>query len=287
MTAASPSSLLSRARRSLLVIAVGFATGVLTLLGQAIFDGDWNRLLNSGAIWVTVAFALGAVMHSDREAAVAGTAALVLALVGYHLAASACRAPLGSSAFVIWTGTAIVGGPVFGIAGRRWRATQDDRASSPSRPRRRLRGRRGLHLVGRPGPLARGLDRGRPRDRAAAPPGRDRRERATALALLVPLAVLGLLAYGVIDRLFLLADRGSEVRPPQLTAVADLTPLRALQLAQRTPGHVQAAARHRGRAAPGDRPRARAVVRCDVGTPCSLKLANNRGRDAHTLVEGP
>jgi hypothetical protein len=33
--------------------------------------------------------------------------------------------------------------------------------------------------------------------------GRDRRERVNALALLVPLALLGLFAYGVIDQLFL------------------------------------------------------------------------------------
>ena len=32
--------------------------------------------------------------------------------------------------------------------------------------------------------------------------GRDRRERVSALALLVPLTLLGLLAYGVIDQLF-------------------------------------------------------------------------------------
>jgi hypothetical protein len=189
----------------MLVIAVGLVTGVLTLLGQAIFDGDWNRLVNSGAIWVTVAFALGAVMHSDREAAVAGTAALVLALVGYHLAASAAETPLGSSALVIWTGTAIVGGPVFGIAGRRWRA-------DTGRPRLVAIALLGAVFVAegaftlwavpdlwRAGSIEVVLG-------IALPVllGRDRRERATALALLVPLTVLGLLAYVVIDRLFLL-----------------------------------------------------------------------------------
>ncbi len=79
----NPSALASRARRGLFVVVVGLTTGVLTLSGQAVLDGDWNRLANSGAIWVTVAFAVGAVMVSDREAVVAGTATLLLALVGY------------------------------------------------------------------------------------------------------------------------------------------------------------------------------------------------------------
>jgi hypothetical protein len=122
-TAAGGSPLLaSRSRRGLLVLVVGLSTGGLTLLGQAVLDGDWNRLANSGAIWVTVAFAVGALMLSDREAAVAGTSVLLLALVGYQLAASVSHASLGGSAFVIWSGTALVGGPVFGLAGRRWHA---------------------------------------------------------------------------------------------------------------------------------------------------------------------
>ena len=205
MTAASPSAHSSRSRRSLLVIAVGLATGVLTLLGQATFDGDWNRLANSGAIWVTVAFMLGSVMSSDREAAVAGIAALVFALIGYQLASSIARLPLGASAFVIWTGTALVGGPVFGIAGRRWRA-------DTGRPRLVAIALLGAVFVAegaytlwavpdlwRAGAVEFVLG-------IAVPIllGRDHRERFTGLALLAVLAPLGLLAYGVIDRLFLL-----------------------------------------------------------------------------------
>ena len=205
MAAWSPRALASRARRGLFVVVVGLATGGLTLLGQAVLDGDWNRLANSGAIWVTVAFAVGALMASDREAVVAGTATLLLALVGYQLAAWVAHASLGGSAFVIWSGTALVGGPVFGLAGRRWRVDSGwTRVVAIS-----LLGAvfvaEGANTLWAIPDLARAgwvevvLGIG-----LVILLGRDLRERATALALLVPLSLLGLLAYAGIDRLFLL-----------------------------------------------------------------------------------
>ena len=205
VTTAVPSALSSRTRRSLLVIAVGLATGALTLAGQAIFDGDWNRLVNSGAIWVAVAFALGAFMSSDREAMIAGIATLVLALAAYQLAAWIAQAPMSASAFAIWTGTALVGGPVFGLAGRRWRV-------DAGRPRLVAIALLGAVFVAE-GAYTLWLIPELWRAGAAevvlglAVPlllGRDHRERLTALGLLAGLAVLGLLAYAAIDRLFLL-----------------------------------------------------------------------------------
>ena len=194
-----------RARRGLLVVVVGLTTGGLTLLGQAVLDEDLNRLANSGAIWVTVAFAVGAVMVSDREAVVAGVATLLLALVGYSVAASVAHSPLGGSAFVIWAGTALVGGPVFGLAGRRWRVdTGWTRVVAIS-----LLGAvfvaEGANTLWAIPDLARAgwvevvLGIG-----LVILLGRDRRERAMAIALLVPFSLLGLLAYAGIDRLFLL-----------------------------------------------------------------------------------
>jgi hypothetical protein len=205
VTTTSPSALASRTRCGLLVLAVGLATGVLTLLGQAVLDGDWNRLANSGAIWVTIAFTLGTVMSSDREAGVAGISALVLALVGYQLASTIAQLPLGASAFVIWTGTALVGGPVFAIAGRRWQADTGRSRLVAIALLGAVFVAEGVYTlwlipdIWRTGVVEVVVG-------VAVPVllGRHRRERATALALLVPLALLGLLAYGVIDRLFLL-----------------------------------------------------------------------------------
>ena len=193
-----------RARRALLVAGAGLATGGLTLLGQAVLDAEWNRLANSGAIWLAVAFAIGSRMASDREAVVAGTATLLFALIGYQLAARVVGASIGVTGLVIWSGTALVGGPVYGFAGRHWGV--------------RARGARifALALLGAVfvaegaftllaiPDLARvgwvevvvGL---------ALPVvlGRDGRERVAGVALLVPLACLGLLAFEIINLLFL------------------------------------------------------------------------------------
>ncbi len=158
-----------RARRSLLVAGAGLATGGLTLLGQAALDAEWNRLANSGAIWLAVAFAVGSRMASDREASVAGSATLLFALVGYELAARVTGASISVAGLVIWSGTALVGGPVLGFAGQRWGV-------------------------------------GAQRGRVLALPvllGRDGRERVASLALLVPLACVGFVAFEMINRLFL------------------------------------------------------------------------------------
>lgn len=204
IAAGGSSALASRARRVLLVV-VGLTTGALTLLGQAVLDGDWNRLVNSGAIWVTVAFAVGAVMVSDREAAVAGTSVLLLALVGYQLAAWVAHASLGGSAFVIWSGTALVGGPVFGLAGRRWRTDAGWTRVVAIALVGAVFVAEGANTLWAIPDLARAgwveviLGLGVP-----ILLGRDRPERVTALALLVPLSLLGMLAFAGIDRLSLL-----------------------------------------------------------------------------------
>jgi hypothetical protein len=193
-----------RARRALLVGGAGLATGGLTLLGQAHLDAEWNRLANSGAIWLAVAFAVGSRMASDREAVVAGTATLLFALVGYQLAARVTGASISVTGLVIWSGTALVGGPVYGLAGRRW-------GVGAGRSRVVALALLGAVFVAEGAytllvipDLARtgwvevvvGL---------ALPVllGRGTRERVAGLALLVPLACVGLLAFEVINRLFL------------------------------------------------------------------------------------
>jgi hypothetical protein len=193
------------ARRSLVVAAVGLAAGLLTLLGQAVLDDDWNRLANSGAVWLTVAFGVGAAMVSDRQAAVAGLGSLLMALLGYQLAASVAQAPMSTSAVLIWSATAIVGGPVFGLSGRRWRS---------DRGRGRLLAMALLGAVY----VAEGANTLLSIPELANAGwaevivgvgvpvvlGRDRAERLGALGLLVPLALLGVLVYQAIDRLFLM-----------------------------------------------------------------------------------
>jgi hypothetical protein len=69
-----------------------------------------------------VAFAVGWRTPSDPTAAVAGLVTLIGALVGYFVSAAVAHAGVSVSTVAIWVGVALVGGPVFGVAGR-WRAT--------------------------------------------------------------------------------------------------------------------------------------------------------------------
>jgi len=110
-----------------LTIGVGVAVGVATLLGQSILPGDWNRLANSGAIWLIASFLVGSRMPTNGRAAVAGMATLVLAVVAYYVAARLAGAGVSTRTVVIWVGTALVGGPVYGVAGHWWRMGPDRR----------------------------------------------------------------------------------------------------------------------------------------------------------------
>jgi hypothetical protein len=193
-----------RAGRWLLVAGAGLATGGLTLLGQAVLDAEWNRLANSGAIWLAVAFAVGSRMASDREAVVAGTATLLFALVGYEVAARVASASIGFAGLVIWSGTALVGGPVYGLAGRRWRVGAGRGRVLALALLGAVFVAEGAYTLLAIPDLARvgwvevvvGL---------ALPLllGRDARERLVGVALLVPIACLGLLVFELINRLFL------------------------------------------------------------------------------------
>jgi len=42
-------------RRLLAIALADLGTGFLTFLGQGVLDASWNRLANSGAIWLLVA----------------------------------------------------------------------------------------------------------------------------------------------------------------------------------------------------------------------------------------
>lgn len=117
-------SAMTRRTLSWLAFAVvaGLVTGSLTLAGQAVLPTEANRLANSGAIWVTVAFAVGWRAPSDLLAALAGLLALIGALVGYFVTAALAEAGVSVSTVAIWVAVALFGGPLFGVAGR-WRAT--------------------------------------------------------------------------------------------------------------------------------------------------------------------
>src|SRR5262245_3824741 len=103
----------SRARWFAMAVVAGLVTGVLTLAGQSVLPGAWNRLANSGAIWVSVAFAIATVAPSIRVAAVGGLVALLSALAGYFGSVATLHVGVSTASLVIWGGVAVVGGPVF------------------------------------------------------------------------------------------------------------------------------------------------------------------------------
>ena len=106
-----------------LVVFAGLATGALTQLGQGLLPEGWSQAANAITPWLFVAFLVGSAMPDARWAAVAGVAVLVLALVGYY-AMTEIRYGIGggSRSLVVWGTGSGVGGVVFGVAGRWWRA---------------------------------------------------------------------------------------------------------------------------------------------------------------------
>jgi hypothetical protein len=110
-----------------LTVGVGIAVGIATLLGQSVLPAEWNRLANSGAIWLLASYLVGSRMPTNGRAAVAGMATLVLAVVAYYVAARLAGAGVSTRTVVIWIGTALVGGPVYGVAGHSWQAGPDRR----------------------------------------------------------------------------------------------------------------------------------------------------------------
>jgi hypothetical protein len=122
----SPNSSLPRWQGMGLAAVVGLAIGALALIGQGHLPGAWNHLVNTGGPWLVGAFFIGALMPSDRWAAAAGLVTLLGCLLGYYVAAHFFVGASADSGIVaFWVGTALVGGPLFGLAGHWWRDSHD------------------------------------------------------------------------------------------------------------------------------------------------------------------
>ena len=101
-------------------LGIGLLVGVATFFGQGVMPGQWNTLVNSGAIWLMAPFFVGARVRSRRLAAVLGTAVLLATVAGYYVAAGLAGAPMSMWMTAFWLGVALVAGPLFGVAGRWW-----------------------------------------------------------------------------------------------------------------------------------------------------------------------
>jgi Family of unknown function (DUF6518) len=116
-----PRRVRSWSRAALLAVGVGIAVGALTMVGQRFMPGQWNTLVNSGAIWLIPVFFVGWRMPSLLWAGAAGAATLLASLAGYYVPPALTGTPHSLYFVALWTGTAIVAGPLFGVAGYGWR----------------------------------------------------------------------------------------------------------------------------------------------------------------------
>jgi hypothetical protein len=181
------------ARQVGIALAAGLIAGAATQLLQGILPVGVGSIANSATPWLAVAFGVGAAAPRRWLAGIAGAVTLLAALVGYYglVQLRFGYAPEIRGAVLLWLIAAVVGGPVFGVAGRWWRGDAPWlRATGPA-----LLGAsaiaEGFYLSGIPtvasaGPLfvAVGL---------AIPVvlGRRRDDRVRGLVLLLPCVALG------------------------------------------------------------------------------------------------
>jgi uncharacterized protein DUF6518 len=105
-----------------LIGAIGIANGLLTLLAFGTLGAGWNTLGNSGAVWLLVAFAVGALMPTTGLAIAGATASLVGSVVWFYMAAHyLVGMPVSSAGIAIWLLASVLGGPLYGLAGYWWR----------------------------------------------------------------------------------------------------------------------------------------------------------------------
>jgi hypothetical protein len=108
-----------------LVLITGLAVGAVTSIGQGHLSTTLSPLVNSASAWLVAPFVVGSLVRSDRGAGVAGLTVCLLQLVGYSITAELRGFSAGGSIVVFWSACAIVGGPLFGTAGRLWRTRTD------------------------------------------------------------------------------------------------------------------------------------------------------------------
>ena len=183
------------------ICLAGLLLGGATLAGQSVFPGDWNRLANSGAIWLLFASLVGSQMPTDRWAIVAGVGVLVGAVIGYYVAAVLAGAGAGARIMAIWIGTALIGGPVYGLAGRWWRVGPESRRVLAIGLMGGILAAEGVSTVMRiPDMATVGWVEFVAGIALTLALGRSMRERLLGLAVVPVIVLAGVLAYAILDR---------------------------------------------------------------------------------------
>ena len=103
-------------------VGAGLVVGALTSFGQTVLGGTWFAgLANAVSPWLVASFLVGALARRWWVAALAGLLACVGQVAGYYLVADLRGFGVGASSVAVWAVSGVVGGPVFGWAGRLWR----------------------------------------------------------------------------------------------------------------------------------------------------------------------
>ncbi len=121
----SAASSQNRLRSLAWMTGIGLLFGALTVLGQAVLPGSWNHFANSGAVWLIASFLVGWRMPSAAWAAAGGFVSLIGALAGYTAVITLLGLAYPLSTIAFWGAIALVGGPIFGLAGW-WRRRPAD-----------------------------------------------------------------------------------------------------------------------------------------------------------------
>ncbi|WP_051639884.1 DUF6518 family protein [Cellulomonas sp. URHE0023] len=99
----------------------GLVVGAATSFGQTLLgDTAFQALVNAVSPWLVVPFLLGALARTWWLATSAGLLVCVGEVAGYYVVADLRGFAVGSG-LLVWVVAGVVGGPLFGAAGRSWR----------------------------------------------------------------------------------------------------------------------------------------------------------------------
>jgi len=104
-----------------LAVLVGVAWGAATSGLQSVLPWPFAGLANAVAPWVAPAFLVGALARRPRVAVAAGVLVCCGEVGGYYATSALRGFGVNPAMVVLWTVTALVGGPVLGAAGWCWR----------------------------------------------------------------------------------------------------------------------------------------------------------------------
>jgi hypothetical protein len=102
------------------ILVVGLGVGIATSLLQPELRAPWLSLANAASPWLTPMFFLGAFRRRPWGAALVGATTGLLELLGFFAIAAVRGDASAHSLVLFWVACALLGGPIFGLAGWLW-----------------------------------------------------------------------------------------------------------------------------------------------------------------------